>query len=159
MGKNRRSFVGIDLSPEAIAALAQEEPEFSLTPVPPPKVAPVHDQAAAFGLTRGLRPKEASRECKCGSCRRKIESYTWGVWVPDHVRESMTADQVTELARVNTYNGHWTFWCMECALRLSNKKAPAPEGRSSFNPDKYLFTMPAAILTVAVMIIIITLMK
>jgi hypothetical protein len=43
------------------------------------------------------------------------------VWVPDIVRAGDPPESVTEAARQSAFNGTWSFWCLNCARKLSNQ--------------------------------------
>lgn len=97
--------------------------QFSFTEVPPPTVAPVHQIAETLGLCDGLRAERNTHQYRCGQCHQMQQNGAWGVWVPDGVRVGDPSWSVTESARRNAYNGTFTTWCLDCALRLSPPKA------------------------------------
>lgn len=98
--------------------------------VPPPDKAPVHQVAETLGLCDGLRVERKQRQYRCGCCYRMQQPGSWQVWVPDGTQLGDPAWSVTERAREFAYNGEWTAWCLQCALKLSPPKLTAAAAKA-----------------------------
>lgn len=99
--------------------------EFRFEPVPPPDHAPVDEIGETLGLCDGLRAKRGERMYRCAQCGVMQEPNAWQVWVPDRVRKNDPDWAVTEAARLNAFNGHFSAWCLSCAP----KKPKAAKGK------------------------------
>lgn len=91
--------------------------------VPPPPETPIQPEADALGLAPGLRVERSRSMGRCGQCREWQFENSLTVWVPDQLRMGDPVEAVTEICRQNAYNGQFSSWCLECALKLSGKKA------------------------------------
>ena len=92
---------------------------FGFEIVPPPNETPAQPEAQSLGLVRGLRAEPAYRDgWRCTNCQRMQTDRGPLIWVPDSVRRSDSAADVTEQCRVNAYNGHASAWCLRCATKL-----------------------------------------
>ncbi len=83
--------------------------------VPPPNKAPVDPLADAYGLADGLHAEMARGQFRCDACNQMKPSESMMVMVPDGVRQGDPDWSVTETARLASYNGDWSGWCLDCA--------------------------------------------
>lgn len=92
---------------------------WSFQQVPPPVAAPIQNRAQELGLCDGLRVKLSRHGgWRCSECRQMQRDRAEQVWVPAGVLAHDPAWSVTETCRRNTYNGHFSAWCLPCARRL-----------------------------------------
>lgn len=112
--------IAVELPPEVAAAIMQQGGRFVLEKVPAPTRAIVHDLAETLGLCAGLRAERYNDKFSCTTCHRLYAKGNWLVWVPDSVwlSRNLPTELVTEACRQNTYNGHWSAWCLACAHKL-----------------------------------------
>ena len=93
--------------------------------VPPPKKVVPDDVGEKLGLLPGLRAKRDSGG-RCSECGCWRSDGDWLVWVPDSVEMRDSESEVIEQIRVNTYNGHFSGWCLDCAKKLGGKASSLP---------------------------------
>lgn len=107
--------------------------EWRMEEVPPPREAPVQNEAEQLGLCRGLRA-EKSRfgQWRCSCCHKMQREGDWQVWVPDSVMRGDPEWSVTEAARQNAWNGHLSAWCLKCA----------PKGSPATKQDRAALALP-----------------
>jgi hypothetical protein len=107
--------------------------KLELTMVPPPTVAPAHDDAVKLGLVRGLLAERADSMCHCNNCGSWIRAGEWEVWVPDGIQQRDPAWAVEEQCRINAYNGSFSMWCLKCAPKKSRPAASSnPRSKRGF---------------------------
>lgn len=83
----------------------------------PPSVVPEDPAATALGLVRGLRLARINKSFRCGNCQDWIQDSAL-VWVPNAVKLGDKSETITEIARLESYNGNSTGWCLPCARKL-----------------------------------------
>lgn len=90
--------------------------------VPPPAAAPVQVRAKELGLLDGLRVEPARHDqWRCAECHAMQSSGAEQVWVPDGVERGMSAQAVTEMARLGAFNGGASAWCVPCARTIGKR--------------------------------------
>jgi hypothetical protein len=92
--------------------------------VKPPQKARVDQIGETLGLCAGLRARRSDGQFRCGECLRMQAAGSWKVWVPDGVRKGDPSWSVEEAARLITFNGSATAWCLECAPKAKAGKRP-----------------------------------
>lgn len=110
---------------------SEESMKFQMQIVPPPEKAPIQSLAAELGLCNGLQAEQRDSQSRCSCCAQMMPKGSWLVWVPDSIRRGDPSWAVTEAARENAFNGHWSGWCLDCARLLSgHTKSPKRHPRS-----------------------------
>lgn len=86
--------------------------------VPPPQVVPIDQISETLGLLPGLRAEKSDGGWRCDHCNGYQRERGWLVWVPDNIRSTDSAADISDQCRRSAYNGCGSGWCLKCALAL-----------------------------------------
>lgn len=95
----------------------------------PPAEAERDIRAEMLGLAEGLKYKTkeecGGRTVKCGCCGTQAKSWVFIPWTITNEKGKLKSGKietdVTEACRIDYHKNNITFWCLDCAIKLTNK--------------------------------------